>query len=141
MKASEFGKYIKQLRSARNLTIRQLQLYSGVSNSYLSQLENGKRGIPSPEILKKLSKGLKLPYEELMKEAGYLEDDKTDNISEENKKSAEEIYDDPNFQHAMRSAQGFSKENKKRVLEYIEMIEEIERGRKPGDRQPRPRKR
>ncbi|WP_346206781.1 helix-turn-helix transcriptional regulator [Caldifermentibacillus hisashii] len=74
MKAEEFGKYIKELRAKRELTIRQLEIYSGVSNSYLSQLENGKRGIPSPEILKKLSKGLKVPYDELMIKAGYLEE-------------------------------------------------------------------
>lgn len=74
MKANEFGLYIRKLRLDRKMTIRQLELYSDVSNSYLSQLENGKRGIPSPEILKKLSKGLKVDYNELMIKAGYVEE-------------------------------------------------------------------
>lgn len=80
MKANEFGKYIRELRNNRELTIRQLELYSGVSNSYLSQLENGKRGIPSPDILKKLSKGLKHPYNDLLEKAGYI--DEVDETSE-----------------------------------------------------------
>ncbi|MBS4201857.1 helix-turn-helix transcriptional regulator [Bacillus sp. FJAT-49732] len=75
MKVEEFGEYIKKFRKQRNLTIRQLELYSGVSNSYLSQLENGKRGIPSAEILKKLSGPLDVPQNELMIAAGYIDDD------------------------------------------------------------------
>jgi len=74
MKANEFGTYIKRLRNKRGMTIRQLELYSGVSNSYLSQLENGKRGIPSPDIIKKLSTGLRVDYEELMIKAGYMKE-------------------------------------------------------------------
>jgi repressor LexA len=78
MKAVEFGKYIRYLRKQANLTIRQLELYSGVSNAYLSQLENGKRNVPSPEILRKLSGPLKVPYEELMAKAGYLVTESSD---------------------------------------------------------------
>ncbi|MCL6443433.1 MAG: helix-turn-helix domain-containing protein [Alicyclobacillus sp.] len=72
MEAKAFGEYIRSLRQNANLTIRQVEAYSGVSNAYLSQLENGKRGIPSPDILRKLSKPLKVSYEELMIAAGYL---------------------------------------------------------------------
>jgi len=74
MKANEFGSFIRKLRKEREMTIRQLELYSGVSNSYLSQLENGKRGIPSPDIIKKISKGLKVDYNDLMIKAGYMEE-------------------------------------------------------------------
>lgn len=73
MEAIEFGKYIKQLRTSKKMTIRQLELYSGVSNAYISQIERGLRGIPSPEILEKLSKPLGVNYEELMNNAGYIE--------------------------------------------------------------------
>ncbi|WP_084413464.1 helix-turn-helix domain-containing protein [Desulfovirgula thermocuniculi] len=74
MKAAEFGRYLQHLRKKRGLTIRQVELASGVSNSYLSQIENGKRGIPSPEILKKLAPVLHVSYKELMVKAGYLDD-------------------------------------------------------------------
>lgn len=73
MNAKEFGEYLKGLRREKKLTIRQLDLYSGVSNSYISQMERGARGIPSPDILKKLAKPLGVSYEELMAKAGYFD--------------------------------------------------------------------
>lgn len=68
----EFGSYIKVLRKNAKLTIRQLQDKSGVSNAYLSQIENGKRGLPTPEILMKIHGPLGVPYDELMEKAGYI---------------------------------------------------------------------
>jgi len=73
MEPIEFGRYLRSLRKQKKITIRQLELYSGVSHAYLSQIENGKRGLPSPEILRKLSKPLEVPYEELMYKAGYID--------------------------------------------------------------------
>jgi repressor LexA len=72
MQEVNFGKYIKELRKACNLKQRDIEKRCGVSNSYLSQLENGQRGIPSPDILKKLAPVLKVSYEDLMIAAGYL---------------------------------------------------------------------
>ncbi|GAA4880021.1 transcriptional repressor LexA [Paenibacillus vulneris] len=71
--AIEFGGYLKMLRKRQNLTIRELEDKSGVSFSYLSQMENGKRGVPSPEILKKISIALGVEYDEIMTKAGYLD--------------------------------------------------------------------
>jgi SOS regulatory protein LexA len=68
----QFGAYLKSLRQQNKLTIRQLMDKSGVSNAYLSQLENGKRGLPSPEILMKIHGPLKVGYDELMEKAGYI---------------------------------------------------------------------
>lgn len=73
MKAIEFGLYLRNLRKENNLSIRQLAERSNVSNAYLSQVENGKRSSPSPEILKKLSEHLNVSYDELMNKAGYIE--------------------------------------------------------------------
>lgn len=78
MEPVDFGSYLKKIRKAKKLTVRQLDLYSGVSHSYISQMESGARGIPKPEILKKLSKPLGVEYEELMKMAGYIEESKED---------------------------------------------------------------
>lgn len=71
MEAKEFGKYLKSLRNERNLTLTQLGDLVGYSNPYLSQIENGKKGIPSPELLRKLSGPLGERYENLMIKAGY----------------------------------------------------------------------
>lgn len=76
MEAKEFGDFLKGLRKAKKMTIRQLELYSKVSNAYISQLERGERGIPSPDILKKLSHPLGADYNDLMIKAGYVEENK-----------------------------------------------------------------
>lgn len=72
MNPKEFGTYLRSLRKEANLTMRKLDSLSGVSHSYISQLERGERGIPSPDILKKLAEPLGVEYGELMYEAGYL---------------------------------------------------------------------
>lgn len=64
---------LKDMRKLKGFTIRELADRSGVSAAYISQLENGNRGIPSPEVLMKLSEGLNTSYSELMDIAGYLE--------------------------------------------------------------------
>jgi SOS regulatory protein LexA len=70
-----FGEYLKQLRNERRLSLRQLEKLSGVSNAYLSLLERGKKGIPSPDILKKIHGPLDVSYDELMEKAGYISSD------------------------------------------------------------------
>lgn len=81
MEAKEFGEYLKSVRKEKRMTIRQLELYSKVSNAYISQLERGDRGLPSPEILKKLSQPLGVDYNELMVKAGYVEETKKESVN------------------------------------------------------------
>jgi len=68
-----FYDQLRDWRQHRGFSVRELSERSGVSHSYISQLENGKRRIPSPDVLAKLSEGLNIPYAELMRIAGYLE--------------------------------------------------------------------
>ncbi|ARC32105.1 MULTISPECIES: helix-turn-helix domain-containing protein [Bacillus] len=68
-----FGEKLKELRVNKGLTVNQLALYSDVSSSQISRIENGKRGIPKPETIKKLAEALQVHYEELMEAAGYVE--------------------------------------------------------------------
>jgi transcriptional regulator with XRE-family HTH domain len=65
------GSYLRSLREVRRLTLRAVEKKAGVSNAYLSQLETDKIRKPSPACLYKLSKWYKVPYEDLMRRAGY----------------------------------------------------------------------
>lgn len=67
-----FAVYIKSLRKRRGLTLEKLRDLSGVSQTYITHVENGRRGEPSPDILRKLSVGLGIPYIHLMIRAGHL---------------------------------------------------------------------
>jgi transcriptional regulator with XRE-family HTH domain len=69
----EFREYLQAKREDRHFSLRQLGALAGVSGSYLSLVESGQRGIPSPDILRKLAGPLQVPYEELLAAAGYLE--------------------------------------------------------------------
>jgi|GEM_PF-288200 len=73
---------LRDLRKLKGFTIRELSDRSGVSAAYISQLENGNRGIPSPDVLAKLSEGLNISYSELMVMAGYLEASQTEQPEE-----------------------------------------------------------
>ena len=68
----QLGPYLRSLREARGLTLREVEEASGVSNAYLSQLETGKIAKPSPHILHKLASVYGVPYEVLMEKAGYI---------------------------------------------------------------------
>lgn len=85
----EFSAYITKKRNERKLSIRQLSLYSGVSPGYISQIESKKRGTPTPDIIRKLAKGLRIPYKQLMEAAGYGDED----INEGEQDSTEKLRD------------------------------------------------
>lgn len=68
----QFGKYLKMIRKKKGLSLRTIEKASGVSNAYLSQVENGKRSVPTPDILMKIHEPLGVSYDELMEKAGYI---------------------------------------------------------------------
>ncbi|WP_397539828.1 helix-turn-helix domain-containing protein [Rummeliibacillus pycnus] len=72
MQPKEFGEYLRSLCKRKELTIKQLEPLSGASNAYIFQLENRKRCIPSPSVIKDIHKHLDVTYEHLMETAGYV---------------------------------------------------------------------
>jgi len=67
----EIGPFIKAAREHLEITIREAEEISGISNAYLSQIENGKIKKPSHDTLNKLSRLYQVSYEMLMHKAGY----------------------------------------------------------------------
>ncbi len=65
-----FGKYIKDLREDRQLSLRQVESETGISNSYLSQIERGDRDIPNSKILVKLVDLYGITFQSLAEVAG-----------------------------------------------------------------------
>jgi HTH-type transcriptional regulator, competence development regulator len=78
MDAVEFGKYIKELRNRQAITLDKLGELAGLSKSYLSHIENGKRGIPSPDVLYKLKDPLGVDHVHLMLKAGHIQGEESD---------------------------------------------------------------
>lgn len=73
------GSCIWAARKAVGWSLRQAEEASGVSNAYISQIENGTMPKPSPGVLLKLANAFKLPYQQLMELAGHLRPATTDN--------------------------------------------------------------
>ncbi len=77
MRENNFGERLKARRKDKGLTLAELQALSGVDKSYLGRIEQGKR-FPSAHILRKLTEPLGIDERELLKMAGYLSPDGTD---------------------------------------------------------------
>ena len=71
--ATKLGEYIREQRSAAQISLRQLAKAADVSNPYLSQAERGLRK-PSAEILGRIAVGLRISAETLYVRAGLLEE-------------------------------------------------------------------
>jgi transcriptional regulator with XRE-family HTH domain len=67
-----FRAFLRETRRAKGLSIRQLAKMAGVSSAYLSQVETGTRGVPSPIILKRLARPLSVTPIRLFQIAGYI---------------------------------------------------------------------
>lgn len=65
------GSYLKSLRDAKGLSLRDVGEKAGISNAFLSQVESGKVKQPSPVMLYKLAELYAVPYAVLMERAGH----------------------------------------------------------------------
>ena len=68
------GKYLASIRTARQMTLRQVEQATDkeVSNAYLSQIENDKIQKPSPNVLHALAEIYGIDYGNLMEMAGHI---------------------------------------------------------------------
>lgn len=71
------GKTLKSTRENVSLTLRDVEIATGISNAYLSQLENDKIKKPSASILYKLANVYKIDLNVLLYASGII--DKNEN--------------------------------------------------------------
>jgi transcriptional regulator with XRE-family HTH domain len=123
--AKEFGLYLKSLRNNNGFTLTELGDLIGYSNPYLSQIENGKKGVPSPGFLKKLANPLNISYTQLLGKAGYLEEE-SEAVWEERGEEGEDFFDlfdililDIDLYYKNRKLTGNDRKKIKTMLETI----------------------
>lgn len=61
-----FGENVAKLRNARGWTQGQLELYSGVSQAHISQIESGARPNPSIDVSARIAAALGVPINALV---------------------------------------------------------------------------
>lgn len=119
-----FPAYLHELRKSRRLSLKQVEAKAGVSNAYLSQLERGIRKPPHPEILQRLAKAYEVPVEDLLAEAGFLENKADKGITREKiEKAFAHVVSDPQFRHGTRlKGVKLGPEAKRFVVEVYEKL-------------------
>ena len=74
---NNLGLILKERRKSKNLTLKQVEGMSGVHTSHIGRIERGER-FPSGRVLKKLAEPLDFGEAELLKLAGFLSRDDSD---------------------------------------------------------------
>jgi HTH-type transcriptional regulator, competence development regulator len=67
----KLGEVLKGARANRDLTLRDVERETGISNGHLSLIESGAVRKPSPNLLEKLAGLYGISYSALLEEAGY----------------------------------------------------------------------
>ena len=94
--SATLGSFIRRQRALTDMTMRQLAVMTGISNPYLSQIENGLRE-PSEQVLTALADALEVSVEDLRGAAGMRRDAGRTAV-------AEAIRNDPDLTAAQRRA-------------------------------------
>ncbi|QTG87422.1 helix-turn-helix domain-containing protein (plasmid) [Bacillus velezensis] len=67
--------YIYRLRTERNLKQNELAKRAGLTTSYISQIESGKRTNPSPKTMEKIAQALSIPTIDVIKVIDFISDE------------------------------------------------------------------
>ena len=117
----ELGPLLKRLRGDSSL--RDVRRMTGISNSYLSQIERGDRR-PGPSVLKRLASLYGVDVQDLLKRAGYLDDPEEvtprDDEPQEVERAYQYVLADPKFRVGTRPSGPLSLEAKRFIVEMYE---------------------
>lgn len=115
------GAFIRRQRELAELPMRRLAAMTGISNPYLSQIENGLRR-PSEHVLRELARSLQVSVDELLRATGAL--DGADERAASPVLAA--VRDDPDLTAAQRRS----------LIETYAAMREVTRARKQRRRDP-----
>lgn len=118
---TEIGAYLRQLRGSRSL--REVYRRTGISDPYLSNIENGHRR-PGPRVLQKLAAFYGVSLQDLLKRAGHL--DGADDAGADAEANVDRAFDfvlaDPKFRFGTRPDGPLSLAAKRFIVEMYETL-------------------
>ena len=116
----ELGPLLRRLRG--DFSLRDVRRETGISNSYLSQIERGDRH-PGPSVLKRLASLYGVDVHDLLNRAGYLDDpdiQPRDDEPQEVDRAYQYVLADPKFRVGTRPSGPLSLEAKRFIVEMYE---------------------
>lgn len=136
---NSFGGYLENLRISKGYdSQRQLAIAAGLSPATISRIESNIQRA-EPDTLKKLAPVLGVPYEDLMRAAGYLNSNEATSDSSPVEKITAALVDDPelfdfwqelkereDLQLLFKQVKPLSQETIRRIIRYIKMVEDEE---------------
>ena len=121
-----FGEFIRQLRTDRKMTLRDVEKKAQISNAYLSQVESGERGIPTMKTLARLAQVYGVPISLLTGKAEaelQYQKDKSKEGKKESKPPA------PDTAFICRGYENLSEDNKQTLKKFLQHLENEEKDR------------
>ena len=119
----EIGPLLRRLRGETGL--REVGRRTGISNSYLSQIERGDRR-PGPSVLKRLAALYDVEVQDLLKRAGFLDEpegiETRDDEPEEVERAYQYVLADPKFRVGTRPSGPLSLEAKRFIVQMYEQF-------------------
>jgi len=117
-----FGRYLRELREKKGVTLMQVEEATGLSNAYISQLETGvRRRIPPPDRLKKLANYFNVTIKELLEKAGYVDSGEVgETFAQKVNKAFLHVTNDPKFQYGTRVKKEYDLDTKRFIIEMYE---------------------
>ncbi len=117
----EIGPLLRRLRG--DISLREVRRLSGISNSYLSEIERGERR-PGVNLLKRLAALYGVDVKRLLRSAGYLdnEEGQTDNDPLEVDRAYRYVLEDPEFRFGTRPRGPLDIEAKRFIVEMYERL-------------------
>ena len=112
------------MRKKKGVTLRQVELATGVSNVYISQLETGSRNkIPGPENLKALARYFNVMISEFLEKAGYEETANSgETLEQMTNKAFQHVVNDPHFKFGTRIKKDPDLDTKRFIIEMYEKV-------------------
>ena len=119
----EIGPLLRRLRGETGL--REVGRRTGISNSYLSQIERGDRR-PGPSVLKRLAALYGVDVQDLLGRAGFLDEpegiETRDDEPEEVERAYQYVLSDPKFRVGTRPSGPLSLEAKRFIVQMYEQF-------------------
>lgn len=119
-----FGAFLRRMRRERGLTLREVYDITGVSGSYLSQLESGERTRIGPRYLGKLAEAYGIPLKEMV--AREVTGGQDDEVRREQERAISRAFEfvvrDPDFEHGEGLSGKLSIEAKHFIVEMYEKL-------------------
>lgn len=128
------GKKIKELRLKNDLSLRDLEKKSKVSYSFISSIENNRYQASREKIIDIANALEGSNINELLLLAGFApESEVTNDDTEEKSLTYEEFINNPEHGIFFRDYLSAPEERREEMREIFKILQEKEKGRKPGD--------